>query len=118
MTKWTKSMRVGLDIGNPSSFMGDEDDWPEMDTPETIVRKEVAKEKSMRCKVKFMCGGVLEEVIGLVQARSEATKIMNKIIDRSYWRIKISEAWRMLENDRELQCIIVKKIKRQEIQLD
>ena len=39
---------------------------------------------------------------------------MNRIVDRSFWRIKISEAWRMLEDDQELQSIILKKIRRQE----
>ena len=86
-----------------------------MDTLEILVRREVAKENSLRCKIKFIYESLTEEVIGREQARSEANKIMNRIVDRSYWRIKISEAWRMLEQDQELQSIIVKKIRRQEI---
>ena len=89
----------------------DDTDWPELEDPDRIMRKELAKEKSRRSKVFFMCRGIVEEIANSIGAKSEASKIVDMILNRSVLRIRKSEVWSLLEDDNDLQTVILKKIR-------
>ena len=71
----------------------------------------MAKEKSRRSTVFFMCRGIVEGIANSIGANSEASKMVDMILDRSVWRIRISEVWSLLEDDNDLQTVILKKIR-------
>ena len=91
-----------------------EDDLPALEDPDLIVRREKAKEKSRMAKVNFMSGQVIDEIVSKVTARSAVERILSMVLERSAWRIRILEVWKILEGDRGLQKVIMKKIQRQE----
>ena len=71
----------------------DEEDWPEMDQPEDIIRKEkeTAKAKSMAFKIGHMCRGMVEEIVDGVSSNSAAGMILESVLRRSWWRIRLTE---------------------------
>ena len=115
-TKMTDWIRRQDNIGEikEKERVDDEEDWPEMDQPEDIIRKETAKAKSMAFKIGHMCRGIVEELVDGVSSNSAAGMILESVLRRSWWRIRLTEVWRLLEDDRNLQKAILKKIERQE----
>ena len=85
-----------------------------MEDPTSVIRKEIAKEKSRKSKIFFVCRSIIKEITERVEARSEANRIVDMVIERSVWRIRIAEVWKLLEDDIHLQAVIQKKILRQE----
>lgn len=65
-------------------------------------------------KIEFVCRQILGEVIGGTMATSAVGKVLDLVMQRSFWRIQVAEIWRRLEDDKELQDAIVKKVQRQE----
>ena len=111
ITSWVKSTEVKVNIDDQ---VIDDTDWPELEDPTSIIRKEIAKEKSRKSRIFFMCRNIIEEITERVEARSEANRIVDLVIERSVWRIRIAEVWKLLEDDINLQEVIQKKILRQE----
>ena len=115
-TKMTDWIRRQDNIGElkEKERVDDEEDWPEMDQPEDIIRKETAKAKSMAFKIGHMCRGIVEELVDGVSSNSAAGMILESVLRRSWWRIRLTEVRRLLEDDRNLQKAILKKIERHE----
>ena len=118
LTGWVKNGRTDNENKKSEECEIDDDDWPEVEDPAVIIRKEMAKEKSRKSKIHFMCKTlILEEVMNHVQARAEANKVVERIIERSVWRLRINGVWKLLKDDDELQAVVIKKIRRQQIVL-
>ena len=113
VTSWMKPSKTPK-IRKTEEMEIDDADWPEVEEPATVMRREVAKEKSRKSKVMFLCRNVVESVVDQINARSVVSRMLEQVMDRSVWRIRIGEVWRLLEEDKELQSVILKKVRRQE----
>ena len=114
LTNWVTNGKIPVTSEKHDDENIDDTDWPEVEDPIKIMRIEMAKEKSRRSKISFMCKGIIDEMVNSVEARSEVNKIVDMVLDRSVWRIRIFEVWSLLEEDKNLQAVVMKKILRQE----
>ena len=120
MTDWLKRKDSidSQEMLEKENVADDEEDWPEMDQPEDIVRKEIAKAKSRACRIGHMCRGMVNEIVDGVIPNSAVGKILESVMSRSWWRLRIEGVWRLIEDDKTLQKAIFKKMERQEKEKD
>ena len=114
LTSWMKPSKETSKSRKTEEMEIDDADWPEVEEPAAVMRRERAKEKSRKAKVWFLCRNVVESVVDQLTARSVVNRMLDRVIDRSVWRLRIGEVWKLVEEDKELQSVILKKVRRQE----
>ena len=110
MTAWLrpKTMQEVARIEEDKRVELMEVDAPEMVDTDTIIRKEQAKMKQVQWMMKHDISTIMKELVDGVVARSAVDKVIEEVIYRSQWRVRINQVWRMLEDDCPLQEVVKK----------
>ena len=89
-------------------------DVPEGQDPVTIERLEEAKKKKELWRRKNMAKEIILELVRRVEAESGARWVLNKVVEMAWWTTRCGQAWSVLENDKQLQKEIMRRIMKQE----
>jgi hypothetical protein len=88
-------------------------EYPETEDPATIERRETARVKQEKWQKTRLVKDLVLELVEGVETESVARSMIDKILDRSWWRVTVNSVWGPLEFNPELQRIIQKKMERQ-----
>ena len=78
------------------------------------MKGERAKEKQSQCLIRVITRSLLGDLVAGVSARAAVDGILDVVMERCIWRLRINEVWGLLEHSQELQEVVRKKMWRQE----
>ena len=83
--------------------------------PVVQKKRKEAEYKRELWTINFLCSGIVRELVDRVQAEAESRRVMLKIIDRAWDRVKVRSAWGWLKSDKSLQRSIMSMIRKEDV---
>ena len=117
VTEWLQSKKREQEPEEIKIVETMEVDAPDLVDTDTIERKEAARARKIKWKNRFDVSNIVKELVESVMARAAVERVLEEVISRSTWRIKINKVWSMLEDDPLLQEVVKTKMRRQEQEL-
>ena len=68
-----------------------------------MERQEEARVKKMQWRTRFEVNTIVNELVNNVLARSAVERVLEEVVARSAWRVKLNRVWSMLVDDQPLQ---------------
>ena len=89
----------------------DDPDLPELEEIEQIEKREQTKLSEQREGVRSLCEALVSDIVNVLEATSSATNIMEEVVTTAWEEIRLESAWRMMQEDKAMQDIILARIR-------
>ena len=80
-------------------------------------KRRLAESKKESWTINFLCSGLVNELIDRIQAEAECSRVMMKLMDRAWNRVKLRGAWGWLKSDKALQRSIMAMIRDEDVEM-
>ena len=96
---------------NNNEEWDDDPDLPELEAIEQIEQREQRRRVEEQEGARNYCGSLVDIIVDGLEATSSASQILEGVLETAWETIRLESTWRMLQEDRAMQDIILTRIK-------